>query len=112
MFKIRKKDKKQDKNKLNLNILKRIWRDHTKKYIWALIGAMAITSLTAMTEAYSVSLLKPIFDKGFIDRDNKVGFVMLSNRVHPTRKNTLIIPFRSRVANFVMTHLEEFGKEE
>ena len=72
MFKIRKKDKKQDKNKLNLNILKRIWRDHTKKYIWALIGAMAITSLTAMTEAYSVSLLKPIFDKGFIDRDNKV----------------------------------------
>lgn len=48
----------------------------------------------------------------FIDRDNKVGFVMLSNRVHPTRKNTLIIPFRSRVANYVMTHLEEFGKEE
>lgn len=47
----------------------------------------------------------------FIDRDNKVGFVMLANRVHPTRKNTLIIPFRSRVANFVMTHLEEFGKE-
>ena len=46
----------------------------------------------------------------FIDRDNKVGFVMLSNRVHPTRQNTLVIPFRSRLANYVMTHLEEFSK--
>ena len=46
----------------------------------------------------------------FIDRDNKVGFVMLSNRVHPTRSNNLIIPFRSRLANYVMTHLEEFSK--
>ena len=44
----------------------------------------------------------------FIDRDNKVGFVMLSNRVHPTRKNTLVIPFRCRIANYIMTHLEEF----
>ena len=44
----------------------------------------------------------------FIDRANKVGFVMLSNRVHPTRANTLIIPYRSRLANFVMAHLEEF----
>ena len=46
----------------------------------------------------------------FIDRKNKVGFVMLSNRVHPTRKNTLIIPFRSRIANYVMAHLEEFNE--
>ena len=68
MFK-RKKDKKAS---LNISILKRIWRDHTKKYIWALIGAMIITSLTAGTEAYSVSLLKPIFDKGFIDKNSKM----------------------------------------
>ena len=54
MFK--KKDKKIDAS-LNMGILKRIWREHTKKYIWALIGAMIITSLTALTEAYSVSLL-------------------------------------------------------
>ncbi|MBP3616322.1 MAG: ATP-binding cassette domain-containing protein [Alphaproteobacteria bacterium] len=73
MFK--KKDKKIDAS-LNMGILKRIWREHTKKYIWALIGAMIITSLTALTEAYSVSLLKPIFDNGFIDRDNKILAVL------------------------------------
>ena len=48
----------------------------------------------------------------FIDRVNKVGFVMLSNRVHPTRANTLVIPFRARIANYVMTHLDEFCKGE
>ena len=76
----KKKNKEQTKkNKeqtLNLKILKRIWSEHTKKYIWALIGAMAITSLTALTEAYSVSLLKPIFDNGFIDKDSKVLLVL------------------------------------
>ncbi|MCR5506793.1 MAG: ATP-binding cassette domain-containing protein [bacterium] len=66
------KKKKDKKDGLNVGILKRIWREHTKKYIWALVGAMILTSLTALTEAYSVSLLKPIFDNGFIDRDNKV----------------------------------------
>ena len=40
----------------------------------------------------------------FIDRKNKIGFVMLSNRVHPTRKNIKIIPFRSRIANYVMAN--------
>ena len=63
---------KKNNSGLNVGILKRIWREHTKKYIWALVAAMIITSLTAATEAYSVSLLKPIFDNGFIDRDNKV----------------------------------------
>ncbi len=66
------KKKKENHAKINFTILKRIWREHTKKYIWALIGAMVITSLTALTEAYSVSLLKPIFDKGFIAHDEKV----------------------------------------
>ena len=78
MFK--KKDKKIDAS-LNMGILKRIWREHTKKYIWALIGAMIITSLTALTEAYSVSLLKPIFDNGFIDRDNKILAVLCAQVV-------------------------------
>lgn len=78
MFK--KKDKKIDAS-LNMGILKRIWREHTKKYIWALIGAMIITSLTALTEAYSVSLLKPIFDNGFIDRDNKILAILCAQVV-------------------------------
>lgn len=46
-----------------------------------------------------------------IDRKNKIGFTILSNRVHPTRKNTLIIPFRSRCGNFIMSHMDEFLKE-
>ena len=71
-----KKKDKQNSKKLNTTILHRIWREHTKKYIWALIGAMIITSLTAATEAFSVSLLKPIFDKGFIDHNSHVLFVL------------------------------------
>ena len=49
-----KKKDKQNSKKLNTTILHRIWREHTKKYIWALIGAMIITSLTDATEAFSV----------------------------------------------------------
>ena len=70
--KVKKAVKSKEDTKLNMRILRRIWRDHTKKYIWALLGAGLLTSLTAATEAYSVSLLKPIFDKGFIDRDSNV----------------------------------------
>lgn len=76
-----KKKDKQNSKKLNTTILHRIWREHTKKYIWALIGAMIITSLTAATEAFSVSLLKPIFDKGFIDHDSHVLFVLCAQIV-------------------------------
>ena len=43
----------------------------------------------------------------FIDRINKVGFSLLSNRVHPTRANTKIIPFRGRLGNYIISH---FGK--
>lgn len=42
----------------------------------------------------------------FIDRDNKVAFCMLTNRVHPTRENTAIIGFRGRVANYIFTNLQ------
>lgn len=42
----------------------------------------------------------------FIDRVNKIGFVMLSNRVHPTRNNPRLVPFRSQIANFVIANKE------
>lgn len=45
----------------------------------------------------------------FIDRINKVGFSLLSNRVHPTRENTKIIPFRGRLGNFIIAN---FGINE
>ncbi len=37
-----------------------------------------------------------------IDRVNKVGFAILSNRVHVTRENEKILPWRGRVANFIV----------
>lgn len=42
-----------------------------------------------------------------IDRDNKVGFSLLTNRVHPTRANNKLISFRSRLGNYIFSHLEE-----
>lgn len=41
----------------------------------------------------------------FIDRKNKVGFVLLTNAVHPTRESKGIIPYRPRIGNKVMSHL-------
>ncbi|MDD3170861.1 MAG: serine hydrolase [Bacilli bacterium] len=40
----------------------------------------------------------------FIDRINRVGFTMLSNRVHPTRANVKIIPFRGMLGNYIISH--------
>ena len=39
-----------------------------------------------------------------IDRINKVGFSILSNRVHPSRSNVLIIPFRAKVGNYIIAN--------
>ena len=47
----------------------------------------------------------------WIDRKNGIAFCMLSNRVHPTRKNSLHIALRAKVANFIMSHLEEIKEE-
>ena len=41
----------------------------------------------------------------FIDRDNKVAFCMLTNRVHPTRDNSLINGFRGRLGNYILSNL-------
>jgi hypothetical protein len=42
-----------------------------------------------------------------IDTDNKAGFSLLTNRVHPTRANNKVISFRSRLGNYIFSHLEE-----
>ena len=47
----------------------------------------------------------------WIDRKNGIAFCMLSNRVHPTRKNGLHIALRAKVANYIMSHLEEIKEE-
>ncbi|MDR2905557.1 MAG: ATP-binding cassette domain-containing protein [Helicobacteraceae bacterium] len=57
-------------------LIKRIWRDHTKKYFTALLGAMALTAIAAGLEAYSVSLLKPVFDEGFVASNHDILVVL------------------------------------
>lgn len=47
----------------------------------------------------------------FIDRDNEVGFVLLTNRVHPTRNNLKHLHVRACIANYIMAHLEEFKND-
>ncbi|MCK9235678.1 MAG: serine hydrolase domain-containing protein [Acholeplasmataceae bacterium] len=37
----------------------------------------------------------------FIDRKNQIGFVMLSNAVHPKRENNRLIGYRRKIANLV-----------
>ena len=64
------KTKKENKP----SILRRIWREHTRKYIWHIAAAMGLTSLAAMAEAYSVALLRPIFDQGLVEQDKALLF--------------------------------------
>jgi len=56
------------------SILYRIWREHTRKYIWHIVLAMLLTSVIAAAEAYSVALLKPIFDRGLVEQDKTLLF--------------------------------------
>lgn len=44
----------------------------------------------------------------WIDRKNKIGFCMLSNRVHPSRATNPTISLRAKLANYIIAHLEEF----
>lgn len=44
----------------------------------------------------------------FIDRTNKIGFCMLTNRVHPTRDNPVLFSLRPRVANIVIANINKF----
>lgn len=44
----------------------------------------------------------------WIDRKNKVGFCMLSNRVHPSRETNPTISLRAKLANYVIAHIEEY----
>lgn len=43
----------------------------------------------------------------WIDRTNKIGFCLLSNRVHPTRNNLLHIEARGKISNYVMSNIDK-----
>lgn len=69
------------------------------------------------SSAGEITSLNTILHTGFtgtnvwIDRDNQVGMVILSNRVHPTRNNGLHMDFRPRAANFLIAHIHEIKEE-
>jgi len=42
----------------------------------------------------------------FIDRTNKIGFALLTNRVHPTRNNNKLIAVRPKIGNYIMSHFK------
>ena len=89
--------------RLNMKILRRIWHDHTKKYIWAILGAGFLTTFTAGAEAYSVSLLKPIFDNGFVDRDSKVLFLLCAQIVGLYFAKGWMYFFQTLILSYVST---------
>ena len=47
----------------------------------------------------------------WIDKDNEVGFCLLSNRVHPTRNNIKHMELRPKVANYLIANLESIKEE-
>ncbi|MDR0366958.1 MAG: ABC transporter ATP-binding protein/permease [Rickettsiales bacterium] len=53
-------------------LLRRIWREHTKKYIGRLVLAAGLTAAVSALEAFGVALLKPVFDEGFASENAKV----------------------------------------
>lgn len=48
----------------------------------------------------------------FIDKENEVGFCLLTNRVHPTRNNPLHIDARGRIANYIMCNYQYLKGEK
>lgn len=76
----RKNKTKPDDGKLDINLMKRIWHDHTKKYFLKVLLAVFIASIAVGLEAYLVSLLKPIFDKG-LEGKNKQVLIFLSAQI-------------------------------
>ncbi|MDR0747671.1 MAG: ATP-binding cassette domain-containing protein [Helicobacteraceae bacterium] len=66
---MRRKTKKKEQKQ---QIVKRIWREHTRKYLTTLIGVIILTALIGGAEAYSVSLLKPVFDDGFFKQNYEI----------------------------------------
>lgn len=67
----------------------------------------------AASSAGELTSLDTILHTGFtgtniwVDRKNEVAFALLTNRVHPSRKNTLHLDARARIANFIIANLDD-----
>lgn len=76
-------------------------REETRSLGWILKGSHScggdlVSEETIMHTGFTGTHL-------FIDRKNQVAFVILSNRVNPTRNNTKHIAFRARLGNLIMS---------
>ena len=88
-------------DKKGVHILRRIWREHTRRYIWHIIGAMALTALVASAEAYSVSLLRPIFDTGLDGRSMRLLYFLCAQVAVIYLAKGLLYYFQSNLMSYV-----------
>ncbi|MBN2676292.1 MAG: ATP-binding cassette domain-containing protein [Alphaproteobacteria bacterium] len=62
----------------DIKTVKKLWHLALKKYVKSVFIAFVFLMLSAGGEAYSLSLLEPIFDSGFIDKNNgALGLISL-----------------------------------
>lgn len=45
-----------------------------------------------------------------VDRENKIGFIFLSNRIHPSRENKLLIKKRRFISNYLFKKIKQVQK--
>ena len=79
MGKIRKKlSKRFDFTRRDIYLFKRLWNTSLKKYVVSVFVAFGFMMISAGGEAYSLSLLKPTFDKAFFEKDHVfMGWIAL-----------------------------------
>ncbi|MDR3126229.1 MAG: ATP-binding cassette domain-containing protein [Rickettsiales bacterium] len=77
LFRKKPKEKKQS----DFAVIGRIWRDHTRKFIWLLVGAMLLSFLIVGAESFAVTLLKPVFDKGFDAQGGRTVLAVLCAQI-------------------------------
>lgn len=71
----------------------------------------------SMSSAGELTSEETILHTGFtgtniwVDRKNKVGFCMLTNRVHPSRDINPTISLRPKLANYIIAHLDQINGE-
>jgi subfamily B ATP-binding cassette protein MsbA len=75
------KKKNAEKKQSDFAVIGRIWRDHTRKFVWLLIGAMLLSFLIVGAESFAVTLLKPVFDKGFNSDGGRTTLAILCAQI-------------------------------
>ncbi len=56
-------------NQDTLTLLKRLWREHIKRYRWHIAGGVVCMAITAATTAALAKMLQPLFDDVFVSQN-------------------------------------------